>query len=645
MGSYKADEVEKYACEFLTLDYYGIKKTGVFAACDVNINTGQVTIARSIWEYWRIVKKRQGNLILYFHGLRFYAQFWLYYLMHDLKMTPAYDKENDGWKRFEDMSPKQFIVNISNLGLYYDIEIKQNHRKIEIRDSEKLIPIKKKDIGNVFSDFGAIEKIKGIERIKKVGEEIPEEMREKLTKNTKIISSAIRTFEDKGLTDITIGACCVRLFKMTHQQGYIDSIFPDLTRVKIESALFGVSDADSYIRKAYKGGWCYKKPGIGHVKAKGITLDCNGLYSYVMHSKSGCRYPVKYPRFWKGNFIPEEAKQEEKYFFIRIKTRFYLKKDKFPTIQIKRSRRRKGNEWLTSSDVNINGKAAAFYKNGRGKIMDTREVITLTQEDYKLFCDSYDLVQFEILDGCYFDTDFGIFDEYIDKMEAGKENAQNTQERYIYKLLLNNLSGKLATSKNRAYLAPELNKGKVIYSQQNAIEKKIGYIPAGAAITAYARKETITQAQEVKEYFFYSDTDSIHMKEEGIKKISAELDEKKLGAWKVESKWTEANFVKQKTYAQKTTDGRYIIKASGLTDEGKEIIIKRLKADGTEEEKERIRKEYAGELEKFDYLYKSGKIQKMTLKDFSTGLSVPGKNAIETIEGGAIRTNEVYTIR
>ena len=44
-------------------------------------------------------------------------------------------------------------------------------------------------------------------------------------------------------------------------------------------------------------------------------------------------------------------------------------------------------------------------------------------------------------------------------------------------------------------------------------------------------------------------------------------------------------------------------------------------------------------------MYKTGKIQKMTLKDFSTGLSVPGKNAIETIEGGAIRTNEVYTIR
>ena len=163
MGFDRADEVEKYACDFLTLDYYGIKKTGVFAACDVNINTGRVTTARSIWEYWSFVKKRHGNIILYFHGLRFYAQFWLYYLMHDLKMTPAYDKENDGWKRYEDMSPKQFIVNISNLGLYYNIEIKQNHRKIEIRDSEKLIPIKKKDIGNVFSDFGSIEKITGME--------------------------------------------------------------------------------------------------------------------------------------------------------------------------------------------------------------------------------------------------------------------------------------------------------------------------------------------------------------------------------------------------------------------------------------------------------------------------------------------------
>ena len=106
-----------------------------------------------------------------------------------------------------------------------------------------------------------------------------------------------------------------------------------------------------------------------------------------------------------------------------------------------------------------------------------------------------------------------------------------------------------------------------------------------------------------------------------------------------------SEFCKTKDVCTKDDGWKIHYKSIRTHRRGKRDLHKRLKADGTEEEKERIRKEYEGELEKFDYLYKSGKIQKMTLKDFSTGLSVPGKNAIETIEGGAIRTNEVYTIR
>ena len=64
MGLNRADELEKYACDFLTLDYYGIKKTGVFAACDVNINTGQVTTAVDMGVLAdRKKKKRKFDLI------------------------------------------------------------------------------------------------------------------------------------------------------------------------------------------------------------------------------------------------------------------------------------------------------------------------------------------------------------------------------------------------------------------------------------------------------------------------------------------------------------------------------------------------------------------------------------------------------
>ena len=47
----------------------------------------------------------------------------------------------------------------------------------------------------------------------------------------------------------------------------------------------------------------------------------------MMSSESGNRYPVGEPTFWYGNFIPDEALKPNRYYFIRIKTRFYLKEN------------------------------------------------------------------------------------------------------------------------------------------------------------------------------------------------------------------------------------------------------------------------------------------------------------------------------
>ena len=52
----------------------------------------------------------------------------------------------------------------------------------------------------------------------------------------------------------------------------------------------------------------------------------------MMSSESGNKFPYGSPTFWKGDFIPSEAIGENKYFFVRVKTRFYIKKDKLPFI-------------------------------------------------------------------------------------------------------------------------------------------------------------------------------------------------------------------------------------------------------------------------------------------------------------------------
>ena len=95
----------------------------------------------------------------------------------------------------------------------------------------------------------------------------------------------------------------------------------------------------------------------------------------MMSSESGNRFPIGEPTFWAGNYIPKEAAEESRYFFIRFRTKFYIKKNKLPFIQIKGSWLYRGTEMLTTSDV-YNSKDGKYYiVSGKGyiKFEDTNE--------------------------------------------------------------------------------------------------------------------------------------------------------------------------------------------------------------------------------------------------------------------------------
>lgn len=71
----------------------------------------------------------------------------------------------------------------------------------------------------------------------------------------------------------------------------------------------------------------------------------------MMHSESGNKYPIGMPQFWIGNYIPDEAKDGEHYYFIRIKTEFQIRPGYLPCIQIKNSPYYQPNKWLRTSDI------------------------------------------------------------------------------------------------------------------------------------------------------------------------------------------------------------------------------------------------------------------------------------------------------
>ena len=143
------------------------------------------------------------------------------------------------------------------------------------------------------------------------------------------------------------------------------------------------------------------------------TADVNSLYPSEMHSDSGNYYPAGKPKFWSGDYIPDMP--EHAYYFVRVRCRFYLKDGMLPFIQIKNSFMYLGNVCLTTSDV-WDDEQNSYCQElimPDGSVKSTEVTLTLTMIDWILFKEHYELVDCVILDGCWFHSEIGLFDEYI----------------------------------------------------------------------------------------------------------------------------------------------------------------------------------------------------------------------------------------
>ena len=101
------------------------------------------------------------------------------------------------------------------------------------------------------------------------------------------------------------------------------------------------------------------------------------------------------------------------------------------------------------------------------------------------------------------------------------------------------------------------------------------YIPVASFITSYARNKTIRTSQAIKDYtiknynkdyYIYSDTDSIHLLDidENILKSFVDIDDYKLGAWKIESKFIKGKYIRQKCYIELGYDDKLNVTVAGL---------------------------------------------------------------------------------
>ena len=503
-----------------------------WALCEIG-NTENLQIGNTIESFFETISKEDNPVIL-FHNLKFDGEFILYYLL------------KNGYEHVDKLEKKDktFSTLISDMGLFYQIEVyfhvtKKHIKKITFRDSLKIINQSVESIAKTFKLEESKLKI-DYNAPREKGHVLTEEEKEYIKNDVVIVAKGLEYLYNMGLTKMTAGSNALSEYKKILNPKVFEKLYHKLTY-----------DADKDLRTAYKGGFTYLNPIYeGITVGEGEVLDVNSLYPSVMYNNL---LPFGEPFFYEGKY-----KEDKVYplYIQRITCSFKIKKNKIPTIQIKH-RQFMDNEYLTSSNGDI-------------------VALTLTNVDLKLFLEQYDVEELKYHCGWKFKAMRGLFKEYIDKWIGIKNDATisgNKGLRQVAKIMLNSLYGKFATGLDVRSKIPYLEDDIVKYLT-SAPDKKDGvYLPMGCFITAYAREKTIRTSQAIKDYsinkygkdlYCYSDTDSIHtlLNVEELKQF-CEIDDVKLGAWKHESHFTKAKFIRQKTYLEEI-DGEMKITCAGL---------------------------------------------------------------------------------
>lgn len=492
----------------------------VWAWAILSINEKEYYTGTDIKSFMRQIEKLK-NVEIWFHNLRFDGTFILYELFRE---DFEYSNKKEG---------HTFNTLISDMNQFYEIEIVfkggKNGNKIKLHDSAKVIPLRIEQMPKAFGI--EIEKLE-IDYNKKrpVGYQLTAEEREYLRHDVTIAARALRYFIDQGLYGMTIGSIALKSFKTT---GNIEKNWQNLFPMDLE--------LDSEIRQAYKGAFTYvKDTETGKEQREGLVFDVNSLYPSVMYYD---QMPYGAPIKFYGKYKPDKCYP---YYFQILTCSFELKKGMLPTIQLKN---------------NLEFMPTEYVKSSKGELI----TMCMTCTDLELFFEHYNVYDLEYHAGYKFKATDKLFKEFIDHWISIKNESTingNTGMRTIAKLMLNNLYGKFASRPTGFSKIPYFENEEVKYKLSEEEERTMMYVPIGAAITAYARAKTIRSAQANYDRFIYADTDSLHLKGTEMPD-NIEIDNVKLGAWKHESTFTRAKFIRAKSYIEEI-DGKLKVTCAGL---------------------------------------------------------------------------------
>lgn len=511
----------KYTADFETTTDLEDCRVWAYAICEIG-QPENFIYGNNIEDFMKWCEN-SDNAELYFNNLKFDGEFIFYYLL-----SSGYECV----KNKKDKKSKSFTCLISDMGQFYSIEvyfeINGHHtKKVTFYDSLKILNMSVDKIAKGFNL--PIRKLEiDYHEKREIGHILTKQEIDYIRNDVEIMSRALHIMFNENLTKMTIGSNAINFFKENFE-GFND-FFP-----KLDYQLY------HDIKDSYKGGFTYLNPIYKEkIIGEGIVLDVNSLYPSVMKNE---KLPYGY-----GVFFPDKYEPNSLYdLYIQcITCSFELKEGKIPTIQLKNSLHFMPNEYVTSSGGDI-------------------VCLTLTNIDLELFLEHYNVYDLEYHGGFMYQSMRGIFDFYIDYWFQKKDNAKKEHNDAVYlisKLMLNALYGKFGSSMDISNKYPYLNDEGVVKYHLEESEKSEGiYLPMACFITSYARHKTITSSQKIKDFtkskygidmYIYSDTDSIHTTLTNVEELKniIDIDEYRLGAWKVESKFRKAKFLRQKCYIE-----------------------------------------------------------------------------------------------
>lgn len=478
------------------------------------------------------------NSDFHFHNLKFDGSFIISHLF------------NIGFKHVTDRrqaESKTFTTLISDKGQFYSIRIyfEKKGKKtnaVNIYDSLKVLPFSVSQIAKGFNL--PISKLEiDYDEYREKGHKLTDVEIAYLRNDVEIVARALKVLHNQGLNKMTQAGNSMFDYKNIVGEKQFEKWFPT------PELYF-----DKDVRQSYKGGFTYLRPQYKSVDIEtGLVLDVNSLYPWVMYE---CPLPYGNAVFFRGKY------EEDKLYNLYVQMfscQFELKEGYIPTIQLKNNLSFIPTQYIESSGTEY-------------------VTLCLTSVDLELFFEHYNVYNIEWFSGWKWKSTTGLFKDYIDKWIKVKIESTlngNKAMRTLAKLMLNALYGRFALSPIICSKIPYLDNGILKYKNGEKEERQPIFIPVGTFITAWARNKTIRSAMKVIDKFVYADTDSLHLKldlpdaikempQEELEKLTTadlqkygvdipsdfEVDAVKLGAWKVESRFYRARFLRQKSYVE-----------------------------------------------------------------------------------------------